>query len=533
MIQTLAVYFSLEISYKMNSILYHLRKLPLIKRVFAGKSYDMNNFKAIIKVFAILNEIIGTILYKALYLLMVIGFVLTSFGIGLVNDSAPIAPMFLHVLTCWTLVGAILNNHVFENNDNSYYAIVLLRMDAKKYALTNYAYTLFKHFTGLMLCMLLFSVILKLPYYYIILYPLYVVGIKVFVQALVLLFYDRIENQKAKFVTAVQISQVVLYFIISLLFPVSSLLLPNKVVICIMVAGIILGIVSCRVLLKYDNYTLAYKHELCEYRSQIENATDSTGVVSYRAALDDTVVSVSGKKSGFAYMNDLFVKRHRKLLWRMEIIMTAVAALLFVAVIAVISFGSSAEDMADINHTVLYVAPRVLVFIMYGLNRGMEYTQALYINCDHSLLTYSFYKERKSILKLFAIRLAGIIKINLPVAAVIGIGLDILLYISGGTSGMINYGVLIVAPVCLSIFFSVHYLFMYYIMQPFDAETKLTNPIYSLVKNITYIVCFSTFQLDFESLYFGIGTIIFCVLYCIIACTLVYIFAPKTFRIRH
>ena len=42
------------------------------------------------------------------------------------------------------------------------------------------------------------------------------------------------------------------------------------------------------------------------------------------------------------------------------------------------------------------------------------------MNCDHSMLTYSCYKEPASILKLFRIRLREIMKINLLPASVMG-----------------------------------------------------------------------------------------------------------------
>lgn len=70
------------------------------------------------------------------------------------------------------------------------------------------------------------------------------------------------------------------------------------------------------------------------------------------------------------------------------------------------------------------------VFIMYAINRGTGFTQALFMNCDHSLLTYSFYKQPKFVLKLFQIRLREIVKVNLLPAAVIGGGLAGLLYAS-------------------------------------------------------------------------------------------------------
>ena len=72
------------------------------------------------------------------------------------------------------------------------------------------------------------------------------------------------------------------------------------------------------------------------------------------------------------------------------------------------------------------------VFIMYAINRGTGFTQALFMNCDHSLLTYSFYKRPAFVLRLFSIRLREIIKVNLLPAAVIGGGLALLLLVTGG-----------------------------------------------------------------------------------------------------
>ena len=43
----------------------------------------------------------------------------------------------------------------------------------------------------------------------------------------------------------------------------------------------------------------------------------------------------------------------------------------------------------------------ISLFIMYFINRGASFTQALFMNCDHSLLTYTFYRKPNAILELF------------------------------------------------------------------------------------------------------------------------------------
>lgn len=48
----------------------------------------------------------------------------------------------------------------------------------------------------------------------------------------------------------------------------------------------------------------------------------------------------------------------------------------------------------------------------------------------------------------------------------------------------------------------------------------------------TYLICFYMMRLRMPTLVFGCMTIVFCILYCIAACVLVYRLAPKTFRLR-
>lgn len=154
------------------------------------------------------------------------------------------------------------------------------------------------------------------------------------------------------------------------------------------------------------------------------------------------------------------------------------------------------------------------------------------MNCDHSLLTYAFYKQPKLVLKLFRIRLREIIKINLLPASIIGTGLAVLLYASGGTDNPLNYAVLLVSILCMSVFFSVHYLTIYYLLQPYNAGTEMKSGTYQIVLSVTYLVCFFMMQVEMPIFIFGIMTIAFCVIYCIAACILVYRFAPRTFRLR-
>ena len=152
------------------------------------------------------------------------------------------------------------------------------------------------------------------------------------------------------------------------------------------------------------------------------------------------------------------------------------------------------------------------------------------MNFDHSLLTYSFYKQPSFILRLFQIRLREIMKINAVPALVIGIGLALILFATGGTDNPLNYVVLIVSILCMSLFFSIHYLTIYYLLQPYNAGTELKSGTYRIVLSVTYVVCFALMRLRMPIMIFGIMTIVFCALYSVVASILVYRLAPKTFR---
>ncbi len=165
-----------------------------------------------------------------------------------------------------------------------------------------------------------------------------------------------------------------------------------------------------------------------------------------------------------------------------------------------------------INEGTLRILP-IFAFVLYWINGVTEFTQALFVNCDHSLLTYSFYKQPESILKLFTIRLREIIKVNLVPAGIIAVGMAWILFASGGTDNSLNYVVIFSSIICMSIFFSVHYL-----LQPYNAGTELKNPAYQVVAGLTYFVCYMLMQAELSTMVFGVVAIVFCVLYCVVAC---------------
>ena len=121
--------------------------------------------------------------------------------------------------------------------------------------------------------------------------------------------------------------------------------------------------------------------------------------------------------------------------------------------------------------------------------------------------------------------------INLLPALCIAFCLAGLLAISGGGSWF-DYGLIAVTILAMSIFYSVHYLVLYYLLQPFNEQVEMKSIAYQAVIIITYIVAYQFLSLPMSLSVFGLSMVVFTMIYVLIALALVYTQAPKTFHIK-
>lgn len=309
--------------------------------------------------------------------------------------------------------------------------------------------------------------------------------------------------------------------------PAFGAALPLPVSVGVMALFILAGVLSIRRIISFGHYREVNQ----ELLSQVVNQMDALKQVARTASNESisTDSTITSRRRGFEYLNELFIKRHRKILWKSTTRIAEISAVLSCAAVIVLYLVPEAGTV--VNELIMTWLP-YFVFIMYAINRGTGFTKALFMNCDHSLLTYSFYKQPGFILKLFRIRLREIMKVNALPAVVIGAGLCVILYVSGGTENPLNYVVLFVSILCMSLFFSIHYLTIYYLLQPYNAGTEMKSGMYQVIMTATYLICFFLMQVRMPILAFGIACIAFCIIYSAVACVLVYRFAPKTFRLR-
>lgn len=522
MLNTLRLSFSLKNTYRVNAILHSLKQIPLLKHLLSNTLYQVRGLKIFANVLAVIWELITIFLFKFLYFFVMVC------GLELIRPDLQSNETFLHILLLLTLIGSFMNTNLFDAKRDKYYAMILLRMNARSYTLVNYGYYLLKVVVGFLPWVLLFGLGRGVPLWLCLLIPFAVAGSKLAVDSYSLWDYEQTghvrNDSKLKkwpwLLTAVLLALAYLPLL-------AGAVLPLKVSAVLWVLCIPAGLLGLRRVVTFRYYREINQELLAGLFTQIDIAKKAVKTANEKVISAD--LTITSQKNGFEFLNELFIKRHRKILWRSTLRITVICAILCCGVLLLMAFEP--EWKKDINEMVMTWLP-YFAFILYLINRGTGFTSALFMNCDHSLLTYSFYKQPKCVLKLFQIRLREIMKINAVPALVIGVGLAVILFVSGGTENPLNYVVLVVSALFMSMFFSIHYLTVYYLLQPYTAGTEMKSGTYRIVMILTYVVCYAMMNLRLPILVFGVACIAFCVLYSVVASILVYKYAPQTFRLR-
>lgn len=524
MIRSFLISFRLKNTYRVNSIIYSVKQLPLIRRILPDRLYESRGLKIFGNIISALYELgtffVGKLVY--IYLMM--------FMLGNLYETDP-ANTFLHLFVFLTLTGGLLNTFMFNPTRDKYYAMFLMNMDAKKYTISNYYYNLLKTFIGFLPSTILFSMFYGIPWWIGVILAAFVTMLKVVVSSIWLWRYEKTgeainENLPPRIVWI----GTGLFMAAAYGLPVLGVVLNEMVFLILAAIVILLGIPGLFRIRRFDQYRSVYKQILTQNTLVMAQKETQVAMVKDNITKQiDVDESISSNKEGYEFFHDLFVKRHRKILTKAVKKQTAVLSGLFVAAIIALQFNP--EVKAEVNSLLMSYLP-LFILILYAINRGTAYTQAMFMNCDHSMLTYRFFRTPKVILGLFRERLKTIILINLMPAMVIAIGLPVLLLITGGTDNVLNYAALFFSIIAISVFFSVHYLVLYYLLQPYNVSTEMKSSTYSVIQTITYLLCFAVYRATVPTLVFGAGTVLFSVLYSFASLYLVYRYAPKTFKLR-
>ena len=520
MFRTFLVSQRLKNAYRINGVIFSLKSFPLIKHILPDEAYASKGLKIFGGIISALMEVGSVFLPKALYL----------YGVYLAVHQMPVNPASasVHILFFLSIVGALVNTKVFSPSKDKFYGIVLMRMDARKFVLSNYLYEMMKTAVGMMLASLVFGRMSGIPDSLSLLLPFYIISVKTIYAAFKLYVFRHQFNLKAAEKITLAVSAVLLAA--SFLPVYLGYAADLNIYLYLECLFLLLSLPAWWYLFCFDQY-LDFSRRILTPENMIASSTLTAGQVMQESMRKNISggAEITSSRHGYAYLNDLFVKRHQRILLRSSKIIAAIELAVFICAAASCYLFPSVKEV--INKILLSSMP-ALLFLMYMTNRGETVTRSLFMNCDCSMLSYRFYRQPKAILSLFKCRLLSLIWIDLVQASVMAAGLPILLWVSGGTEQILNYLLLFTTVISLSIFFSVHNLVLYYLLQPYNTELQTKSMTYVAARATTYVVCYSAVGKHVSTLFFGTAVSVFCILYALTACLLAYRYAPKTFKMR-
>ena len=519
----------LQRTYKKNSLIWSLRQIPLIKKLIPESCYGSEEIQNILNVIGILRIFFGQLLSKAFYVGIMLVFPAVFLAEkGLVN----VRESFLFSFVFLSIVGFFARSTITEFTQDRYYVIVLMRINAKESMLADTLYKLCCYVIFMLPSLTVGAIFCKVPVWVVPILLLFGVLGKIGFANIAFLNAEK-DQEKLKR------KKEMLSCILALIIIAAGYAVPmieNGVSVFLLGAGIFLtaigSVCSLKNLLHYEEkrYYRVFKKSYQENKEM--DALVNNGLQENATYHDKIATNTAGDESkhGYAYFNDLFVKRHWKILGRQAKRITIVAAVLSVAALGLILFAKK-SDKDNLDSFMLIVA--TIPMILYACNSGLAVTEAMYRNCDHSMLTYRFYRKSEVIRAMFWQRLRSLVMINAKPACMLGVFYVLMcFYTVRWQESIFVYLMVFVSVLGFSVFFSVHNLAMYYLLQPYNMEGESKSGLYTFIRTMTYLLAYNFIGKKIPVILFGVGAIVFCVVYVLLALVLVSKFAPKTFRIR-
>ncbi len=538
MVRTLRQLISMRAAINANVFLYYLSRLWIIGKKIPESVYGKKELKQIVAVFTMiigqLTKLAGKILYMMIFIILPIVLLDQKMPDGTEFDSMVSIVFFLNCILGGT------DSAVFKVTREKYTCLIYMKMDPLNYVRSYLLYVYVPFFVYFLPCFLVCAWLFHAPLYKGALLWFVLMMFRAMAEALHVVLYDKKEFFLCR---STKISWIMILLCVPAAYgPLASGIVPVPASIllhpAVLLVLLILGAGSLWYVLKgYKGYrmkmhrTIDPKWITSELMKSAGNqsAAKEVGMKEKDLQIDHTKDLRKQGLTGYAYFNALFFARHRRQLIRPVYYRLAIIFVLFACMVGLRVANPAVA--AYICRQITSMLP-LLVFIMYAVTVAEKACKAMFYNCDKSMLKFGFYRNPEVILKNFKIRLIRISVYNLIVGAAISAAAIVLRAICGLAPLNPETVLFAAAVLMLSVFFTVHHLFMYYVFQPYSEEMNIKNPFFRAINLAMYVISYICLQVQTGGLAFTAGVLIVTVAYTVIALVLVYRYAPKTFRVK-
>ena len=126
MLNSLKMSLKIDDTYSLNSFIYNLRKLPVLKDLITNDIYKSKNLKKIIHFVAIIYRFFKTLFFRLLYFF-------TIFICAWLMNAKNFTKTFIHIYFVFSIIGFFINNKLLVTGRKKYFSIIIFQMNAKKF----------------------------------------------------------------------------------------------------------------------------------------------------------------------------------------------------------------------------------------------------------------------------------------------------------------------------------------------------------------------------------------------------------------
>ncbi len=535
MSSTMRTLLAIRTSITVNLLIHSVQKLPLIGKLIHESAYAKLELKRAVSVIAFLLTVLWGLALRFAYVGLVIYWpVVGLWGAG---SEEQVFHHFIHIFAILSLVIACVSSAtVLEPKREKYIAVKLMRMSPARYMKVSLSYRYVTFFLYLAPAMLLFATLAGAS-----------IAEAIVLSAVTTLWRAAAElahlklHERTGIVLVKQNAIVWSVILVGYAAAYAPLLLdwtpPTESVLLSLPAYLIMTVSGLFAAVKLARYA--------GYREAVDAAThrDDPLLNLNKMIMDAERQSVQGKdsdydvereqlgkpttKEGYAYLNEIFFRRHRSLVRgpinRRLAIVGGIGA-------AGVILGLLFQEQVQRLGWGLEVIFPLLGSLMYFMTVGEQLCKTMFYNSDLSLLRYGFYRNAAH--EHYRIRFGIMIRMNLLIAAAISAALTAVAIAAGvewaGSELFLLWGCIGL----LAVFFTVHPLFMYYYFQPYSTELNVKNPLFYVVNMLISSACGACIFLRPSGTLLAAVVAIVTFVYLIAAFALIRKHGPRTFRVK-
>lgn len=540
-LNTLKIIISVENTITTNEILHGIRSIPLIGKYIPEQIYSIKFFKII----AFIISVQGILLKAFLGKICLFGFLFfLPVALSFLNDYSQ-GTVYSFAFLVISLISVFLGS-VFSPTLESEYCVAHMGMDAKEFIMAKVFISCFNVFISYFILGIPTAIFSRVNWFIAILIPFAGVGFKVFTLGLEMTVYalrfnkGKRENKKGvpiSFGGNLVINALLLTFLmiggficIPLIAYYNFYILPAVLIVLAALSNIP-GIMLIR-RFPYGLYRAALFGE--KKRSDMIKVKEKNRNQNRKKVEINKTDEVKSGAKGYRYLNELFIKRHSKILWKKVIwntVFTVAGIALFSALLYLEVVRYQAPEKSFVRGLFMH-HPGFFPFVLYMLNTGSYMSHAMFANCDSSLLMFAFYKQPKALRTMYRLRVASVIKFNLIPTILIAVFSVFTIYFTGGEEYVFQWIFTVLTIVLSMILFSIRHMFFYYMLQPYSSDFMVKSKVYGFLTFVIETVIFVIMCTPTPAWILTIILGLFSIFYFVLFDKLVYKFAPKTFRIK-